>query len=277
MSKKDAYYFSHDSNAKDDPKCMVLIDQLGLEGYGIYWVLIETLRDQPDYKYPLELVPILARRYTTTAEKMITVVKNYSFFEFDNENKFFSLSLNERMSHLENKRAKASIAGKKSAEKRKKLPKYLTDVERMLNECLTFDELSKVKESIVNEIKVNKINFIDGILIIFCVQFFKSRNINFELVNKDKESSAIGKLLQIFKNKHKDDDSLTMLGRFEKYFEKVLNISDKWIFENCSPSIILLKFNDINTIINNCKPKIKSVALEETERLQQQAKIQNGK
>ena len=40
---KDAYYFSHDSNAKDDPKCMVLIDQLGLEGYGIFWVLIETL------------------------------------------------------------------------------------------------------------------------------------------------------------------------------------------------------------------------------------------
>ena len=32
--KKDAYYFSHDSNAQDDPKCMLLIDQLGMEGYG---------------------------------------------------------------------------------------------------------------------------------------------------------------------------------------------------------------------------------------------------
>ena len=40
-------YFPHDSNAKDDPKCMVLIDQLGMEGYGIYWVLIE-LRDTTD-------------------------------------------------------------------------------------------------------------------------------------------------------------------------------------------------------------------------------------
>lgn len=32
---KDAYYFTHDSNAKDDPKCALLIDQLGMEGYGI--------------------------------------------------------------------------------------------------------------------------------------------------------------------------------------------------------------------------------------------------
>ncbi|MFR4036304.1 MAG: Lin1244/Lin1753 domain-containing protein [Butyricimonas faecalis] len=56
---KDAYYFTHDSNAKDDPKCALLIDQLGMEGYGIYWMLIEVLRDQPDYKYPLALLPSL--------------------------------------------------------------------------------------------------------------------------------------------------------------------------------------------------------------------------
>ena len=57
----NAYYFSHDSNAKDDPKCMLLIDQLGLEGYGIFWILIEVLREQPEYRYPIDLVPILAR------------------------------------------------------------------------------------------------------------------------------------------------------------------------------------------------------------------------
>ena len=73
----NSYYFSHDSNAKDDPKCMLLIDQLGLEGYGIYWVLVEVLRDQETLKYPLNLVPILARRYNTTAEKMLTVIKKY--------------------------------------------------------------------------------------------------------------------------------------------------------------------------------------------------------
>lgn len=94
---KDAYYFSHDSNAKDDPKCVLLIEQLGLEGYGIFWVLIETLRDQPEYKYPLALIPALARRYNTTAEKMKTVVGSYGLFQVENDEFFFSESLDRRM------------------------------------------------------------------------------------------------------------------------------------------------------------------------------------
>ncbi|MDF9829326.1 Lin1244/Lin1753 domain-containing protein [Parabacteroides sp. PF5-6] len=110
---KDAYYFPHDCNAKDDPKCVLLIEQLGLEGYGIFWVLVETLREQPDFKYPLKLVPALARRYNTTAEKMKTVVNVYDLFVIKDDTFFFSESLNRRMQpYLEKKRA-LSEAGKK--------------------------------------------------------------------------------------------------------------------------------------------------------------------
>lgn len=144
---KDAYYFSHDSNAKDDPKCMLVIDQLGLEGYGIYWVLIEVLRDQPNFSYPMKLVPILARRYNTTAEKMMTVIQKYGLFELNPEEEFFSLSLNKRMEKLEASREQRRLAGKSSAEKRKLLQASSTDVQRPLNECST----SKVKESKVKE------------------------------------------------------------------------------------------------------------------------------
>ena len=80
MSKKDAYYFSHDSNAKDDFKCMLLIEEIGLEGYGIFWILVETLREQESYKYPLKLLPSLARKYNTTLAKMRVVVLNYGLF-----------------------------------------------------------------------------------------------------------------------------------------------------------------------------------------------------
>ncbi|MDH6357635.1 DUF4373 domain-containing protein [Parabacteroides sp. PF5-9] len=108
--KKDAYYFPHDSNAKDDPKCVLLIDQLGLEGYGIFWILIETLREQPDYKYPLNLLPALARRYNTSAEKIGTVVRSYELFNIEDEKIFFSESLIKRMLPLEDKKEKARIA-----------------------------------------------------------------------------------------------------------------------------------------------------------------------
>lgn len=110
--KKDAYYFSHDSNAKDDPKIMLLIEELGLEGYGIFWVLIEALRDQPNYIYPLRLLPALARRYNTTFAKMETVIKNYTLFAIVDDAFFYSESLTRRMSILDEKRKKYVEAGK---------------------------------------------------------------------------------------------------------------------------------------------------------------------
>jgi len=131
---KDAYYFPHDSNAKDDPKCMMLIEQLGLEGYGIYWVLIEILRDQPTFKYPLKLIPSLARRFNTTSEKMNIVVQGYELFEID-EKDFFSTSLMLRMEKVQMQRenAKKAINARWSKQKELKKSNY-TDVIRTYNE-----------------------------------------------------------------------------------------------------------------------------------------------
>ena len=146
---KDAFYFPHDSNAKDDPKCVMLIEQLGLEGYGIYWVLIETLREQPDYKYPIKLLPALSRRYNTTLDKMKVVVFNYDLFQVEGDEFFYSESLMRRMQIYDHKREMARMAGKKSAQKRLSLNAGSTDVQP------TFNDRSTSK---VNKSKVNKIN-----------------------------------------------------------------------------------------------------------------------
>ncbi|MDH6358907.1 Lin1244/Lin1753 domain-containing protein [Parabacteroides sp. PF5-9] len=89
--------FPHDSNANNDPKCMLLVDQWGLEGYGIFWVLMEVLGNQPDFKYPLKLVPSLARKYNTTETKILTVIKKYDLFKIDENGFFYSESLNRHM------------------------------------------------------------------------------------------------------------------------------------------------------------------------------------
>lgn len=142
---KDAYYFSHDSNAKDDPKCVLLIEQLGLEGYGIFWVLIETLRDQPEYKYPLALIPALARRYNTTSEKMKTVVMQYGLFSITEEGEFFfSESLNRRMENLSTFRES----------QRQKALKRWNDAPALPRECHGNADPMPVKESKVKKSKV---------------------------------------------------------------------------------------------------------------------------
>lgn len=51
---KDAYYFKHDSNARFDSKLITVRMQYGHEGYGLYWMILEVLRDQDGYRYPLD-------------------------------------------------------------------------------------------------------------------------------------------------------------------------------------------------------------------------------
>lgn len=147
--KKDAYYFSHDSNAKDDFKIMLLIEELGLEGYGIFWVLIETLREQESFKYPIKLLPSLSRKYNTTLTKMEVVVKNYNLFIIDSDSFFFSESLNNRMELMNKKREQARRAGIKSGEARKN-----KKIERTLNGSSTnVEQLNKSKRNEKKEIK----------------------------------------------------------------------------------------------------------------------------
>lgn len=64
-NEKDAYYFPHDYNARNDPKISALRSVYGAEGYGVYWMIIEILREQPDYK--LEVTKYL---YATLAMQM---------------------------------------------------------------------------------------------------------------------------------------------------------------------------------------------------------------
>lgn len=115
---KDAFWFPHDSNAAGDRKTVRLVLKLGMEGYGVYWRLIETLRDQPDYAYPLDLLPALAGSCRTTADIIQMVVDDYDLFMYDGNGNFYSESLRERMQAWDSKRERASTGGKSGADKR---------------------------------------------------------------------------------------------------------------------------------------------------------------
>jgi hypothetical protein len=50
---KDAYFFSHDANARNDPKMLAMRSVYGAEGYAWYFMLLEIMREQSNYKIPL--------------------------------------------------------------------------------------------------------------------------------------------------------------------------------------------------------------------------------
>lgn len=100
--KSKSYYFSHDYNAANDTKILFLRHQLGMEGYGIYWFLIERLADAGG-KLPIELIPVLAMQMQSTDIKVKGVITQFDLFtiidgEFWSERLQSHLGLREKLS-----------------------------------------------------------------------------------------------------------------------------------------------------------------------------------
>jgi len=53
---KDAYYFSHDGNARNDPKILMLRAEYKAAGYAHYFMILEMMREAHDYKLPLPFI-----------------------------------------------------------------------------------------------------------------------------------------------------------------------------------------------------------------------------
>ena len=78
--------------------------QLGIEGYAIYFMLLEVLRDQTDLCYPMEDIDLLADEFGTSEQKVRTIICNYQLFDVDDEDQFFSPKFNEYLApYLEQK------------------------------------------------------------------------------------------------------------------------------------------------------------------------------
>jgi hypothetical protein len=147
--KKEAYYFSHDSNAKDDPKILKLRMNLGWEGYGLFWGLIELLRNQPDYRMQKHYMSI-AFALHTDENKIKSLVNDFDLFSQDHD-LFWSESLLKRMELKEEKSEKMRNAANKRWNKD-------SDAQAMHKHSISNAEAMQLKESKVKESKLNLID-----------------------------------------------------------------------------------------------------------------------
>ena len=88
--EKSLSYFPHFSNARSDSKILRLRRLLSFEGYAIYFMLLEVLREQTDFKYPLDMIDELCFDFRTEREKVMAVINNFDLFDIDDAGKFFS-------------------------------------------------------------------------------------------------------------------------------------------------------------------------------------------
>jgi len=102
-------YFSHDYDARNDDKIQRLVYDLGWEGYGLYWALIEMLYQNDGYlTYECERIAYALR---TNDEYIRKIIGDYDLFKVEG-NKFFSETVFNRLSLRKSRSEKARQSAK---------------------------------------------------------------------------------------------------------------------------------------------------------------------
>ncbi|MEK5414475.1 conserved phage C-terminal domain-containing protein [Paenibacillus sp. FSL L8-0708] len=158
---KEAYYFSHDSNARHDPKITAMRGVYGPKGYAWFWILVEMMRECDSYKldmqskYAYHAFASQMQCETEEAHDFINDCINEFGLFVAADGLFWSESLLRRME----KRDKRSEGAKKAAEARwanKPVPDKDSSKTHMQEECERIEDECQsdaLKESKGKEIK----------------------------------------------------------------------------------------------------------------------------
>ena len=207
-------YFSHDTDARNEEKILGVRMELGAEGYGMYWMLLEKLAAEKTHVLTLDIAK-LSWDLRCNKEKLKKLICDFGLFVTDEAQKlFWSEGLMSRMEKAEAVSFVRSEAGKASAEARKRKANMLninnikddtsddalTNAEQMPNKSLTNDEqnenllkqnFNKIKEKAIEESEIKE-------------DYLKEKNKKKE--NKIKSSSSKPSLAEAISEEDEEED-----------------------------------------------------------------------
>lgn len=111
-------YIPHPSNCRVSSAVLSLRIEEGAAGYGIYWMVLELLRDAPNFKFSRNPKAIAFAINEPDVSMVERVVNNYGLFDFDDDELLWSPWLLEAMEAYNDKKVKLQEAGRRGAAKR---------------------------------------------------------------------------------------------------------------------------------------------------------------
>lgn len=161
---KHKHWFPHPANLRNERRIKRAMKDLpGGVGYGVTVLMMEVLRNEPEFKYPMKDLDLLASEFEISLPILQTVIASYGFFELfttDDGEMFVSPLLNGLMVPYIEKQKKNQIAGQISAKKRKLKQEQqllelsqLHSVQHMLNGSETHVAHSRQQETKAKENK----------------------------------------------------------------------------------------------------------------------------
>lgn len=104
MATKTLLFFSHDYNVRTDIKIKALIRKWKMEGYGVYWAILEDLYNNAN-ALPTQF-DLMAEELNVSVELVESVVKDFNLFKIKGKI-FFSPSASKRLKAISEKSTKA--------------------------------------------------------------------------------------------------------------------------------------------------------------------------
>lgn len=83
-------YFAHYAYTRNEENIIALRMEMGIEGYGIYFSILEILASNPDYKFKKDKdYSMIAYDLHVEPNKVKRVVEDFNLFEFSEDGEFF--------------------------------------------------------------------------------------------------------------------------------------------------------------------------------------------
>lgn len=163
-TKQLSSYFPHDSNARNDERLVNVRMKHGPAGYGVYFMLVERLREDPEYMSVVDY-NLIAYDLRIDASLAKSIIRDFGLFAFTVDTErgecFYSESLRQRMARKDEitaKRKAASAIGVSVRQENREKTKTAENGNQMVtktqpngqpngNEKRTKGKESKVKEN----------------------------------------------------------------------------------------------------------------------------------
>ena len=111
-------YIPHPSNCSKSSMITTLLIEEGHAAYGVYWMILELLRDCPGYRIGHNPKAIAWSIHCQDVDLVSRVMDNYGLFDQDGDGLLFSPWLLDQMSSYDDKKRRLQEAGRRGAAKR---------------------------------------------------------------------------------------------------------------------------------------------------------------
>jgi hypothetical protein len=199
---KDIYYFSHDSNARRDPKIIAMRGAYGTVGYAWYFMFVEMMREADGYrldmksKYAFNAYAMdMQCECNAIASFVHDCIDEFKLFSTDGEY-FWSPSLLNRMDRVHEK----SLKAKKSANARWK--KSDRNANASKSDAIKESKVNEIKDKLLLLVNQNEINYEKQEKLEFIYSYLNVMDVEVieDVINRSK-SNHINYVLKALRNR----------------------------------------------------------------------------